>query len=215
MKHIETSSARASSEVERRNPAARGVESSTVPGIKGVVRLESHTEFRRRGGYSLNVLPRVRRWIATLTSLWDLSVRLAEGRLRRLVTKALALKPRGFAPKDVLALTELSGQLQLEWRARDIHPWDRDQPPARQAELFREQALHDTDDAVVRLFQLLPEIDALGIRVLAPRDTRLMLAGTVSRREAFATRSLSSPGMRLTLMGVRYHVTEGHLEPLE
>jgi len=138
-----------------------------------------------------------------------------QGRLRRLVTKALALRPRGFIPKDVLVLTKLSGQLQVEWRARDIHPWDRDQPAARQAEMFGEQALHDTDDAVVRLFQILPEIDAIGLRVLAPRDPRLMLAGTVSRREAFATRSLSSPGMRPTLLGVRYHVSEGHLDPLE
>src|SRR5262245_34559587 len=139
------------------------------------------------------------------------------GRFRRIMTKALALTPRGFVPRDVLVLSKLSGQLQVEWRARDIHPWDRDQPAGRQAELFRELALHDTADAVVRLFQILPEMDALDIRVLGPRDASepLMLAGTVTRSEAFAARSLSSPGMRLMVMGVRYQVRNGYLEPLE
>jgi hypothetical protein len=60
------------------------------------------------------------------------------------VKRALALRPRGTIPNDVLALSNLrlSGHcLQLEWRARDIHPWDRDLPDSLQAELFSIQAL--------------------------------------------------------------------------
>ena len=69
---------------------------------------------------------------------------------------------------------------------------------------------------MIRLFQILPEIDAIGIRVFAPRAvSKLMLAGTVSRREAFIARPLASPGMRLKVMGVRYQVANGHLDPLE
>src|SRR5262249_6297608 len=127
--------------------------------------------------------------------LRDVVMRLAERGLRRLVTKALALTPRGFVPRDVLRLTSLSGQLQVEWQTRDIHPWDRILPAARQAVMFREQTLHDTDAAVVRLFRMLPEIDVMDVRVLEPHfPDRLLLAGTVGREDVIAAQSLSSPG---------------------
>jgi hypothetical protein len=185
--------------------------------VKGFGRPESDAKLGRGPGVFANALRALTRWAAGLRSLSELSVRLTKGPFRRIVMKALALKPRGFVPRDVLVLSKLSAHLQVEWRARDIHPWDRDQPSSRQAELFREQALHDTADAVVRLFQILPEMDALDIRVLGPGTfgEKLMFAGTVSRSEAFAARSLSSSGMRLMVMGVRYQVRNGHLEPLE
>jgi len=193
-----------------------GVQTLRAAERTSVARSMGHPSLDWVGGYFGTVSPAFSRWIAGIASLWDLRARLAEGRLRRVVLKALALKPRGFIPHDVLVLTKLSGQLQVEWRARDIHPWDLDQSRARQAELFREQVLRDTDEAVIRLFQILPEIDAIDIRVFAPRAVRrLMLAGTVSRREAFIARPLASPGMRLKVMGVRYQVANGHLDPLE
>ena len=65
----------------------------------------------------------------------------------------------------VLNSLRLSGHcLQLEWREREIHPWDRDLPPSRQGELFGEQALQDTDAALIRLFQRLPEIEQIEFR---------------------------------------------------
>lgn len=116
-------------------------------------------------------------------------------------------------PHDVLLLTKLCGQLQVEWQTRGIFPWDRHLPADRQAQLFREQALHDTDAAIVRLFQGLPEIDAIEIRVLEPyAPNRLLLAGTVERHDVIATRSLLSPAMRLKVMGVQYHVKDGQLD---
>jgi hypothetical protein len=119
------------------------------------------------------------------------------------VRKALALTPRGFVPHDVLVLGQLSARLRVEWRARDLHPWDRDLPVERRAMVLREQALRDTDAAILRLFQLLPEMDAIDIRVLEPREPhRLLLAGTVTRADVLATRSIVSPGMRLRMMGV-------------
>ena len=137
-------------------------------------------------------------------------------RFRRMVAKALALGPRGFIPNDVLLLSKLSARVQVEWRTRDVHPWDRNVPPDRRADLFREQTLHDTDAAILRFFRLLPDLDAIEIRVLEPHaPNRLILAGTVARRDAMATRSLSSPGMRLKTMGIRFHTNGGHLEPLD
>ncbi|TMB00906.1 MAG: hypothetical protein E6J70_09260 [Deltaproteobacteria bacterium] len=137
-------------------------------------------------------------------------------RFRRMVTKALAVGSRGFIANDVLLLSKLSTQVQVEWRTRDVHPWDRNVPPDQRAELFREQTLHDTDAAILRFFQLLPDLDAIEIRVLEPHaPNRLILAGAVARRDAMATRSLSSPGMRLKTMGIKFRTNGGHLEPLD
>jgi len=142
--------------------------------------------------------------------------RLARARFRRAVTKALALAPRGFVWRDVLHLSGLSARLQVEWRTRDIHPWDRDMPPGRRGELFRDQAVRDTEAAILRLFDLLPDIDAIDVRVLEPHaPNRLILAGTVVRADALAAQALSSPAMRLAMMGVRCRTTDGRLEPLD
>ena len=139
---------------------------------------------------------------------------VTRGRLRRIVTRALALTPRGFIPHDVPRLNKLSAQLRVEWLTRDIHPWDRVLPLRRRAELFRDQASRDTDAAISRLFQILPDLAAIEIRVLEPHSpNRLVFAGTVVREDVLAARSVASPGMRLKLMGIRSHTTDGHLEP--
>jgi hypothetical protein len=129
-------------------------------------------------------------------------------RLRRTVRKALALAPRGFVRRDVLVLTSVSARLRLVWRTRDIHPWDRHLPTERRIELFREQAVKDTEAAIARCFHLLPEVEEIEIRVLAPStpDT-VVLAGTVARRDAVAVRAIASPRMRLALMGIRLDLT--------
>ena len=54
------------------------------------------------------------------------------------------------------------------------------------------------------------------VRVLEPRPpNRTILAGTVARRDADAARPLTSPGMRLRLMGVRCRLEGGRLAPLD
>ena len=141
---------------------------------------------------------------------------VAASPLRRLVRKALALTPRGFVSQDVLVLCDFSAQLRVEWRTRDIHPWDGSLPVDRRSELFRDQAFRDTDAAIVRLFRILPDIDAIEVRVLAPRPpNRTILAGAVARLDAHAARSHTSPGMRLRLMGVRWRLEGGRLAPLD
>jgi len=141
---------------------------------------------------------------------------VAASPLRRLVRKALSLSPRGFVSRDVLVLCDFSAQLRVEWRTRDIHPWDGSLPVDRRSELFRDQAFHDTDAAIVRLFRILPDLDAIEVRVLEPRPpNRTILAGSVARRDADAARPLASPGMRLRLMGVRCRLEGGRLAPLD
>jgi hypothetical protein len=136
--------------------------------------------------------------------------------LQPLVAKALKLKPRGGVANDVLVLNKVSGQLQLEWRARDAHPWNRDLPPERQAELFLEQALQDTDAAILRLFQTLPEIGQIEIQVLDAQDsTKVILGGIVAREEALATDTSVPLRLRLRMLGVQYsRIVGDRLEPL-
>ena len=125
--------------------------------------------------------------------------------IRSLVNRSLALWPRGGVVNDRLLLHKLSGQLQLEWQARAVHPWDRDLPTCRQLEAYFEQAVADTDFAIRRMFQRLPEIDVIEIRVLDTQDpTKIMLAGVVTREDALAADLSYSPKMRLKMMGIQY-----------
>ena len=102
------------------------------------------------------------------------------------------------------------------WRARDVHPWDRDLPPGCQAELFLEQTLRDTDAAILNLFQTLPEIEQIAIRVLDARDsTKVILGGVVTREDALATDASASLRLRLRMLGIQYsRIVDGQLEPL-
>ena len=139
-------------------------------------------------------------------SSW-LALRFRLPRVRRAVTKALSLAPRGFVARDVLVLSAISARLRLEWRTRDLHPWDRHLSAARRTELLRQQALADTDAAIVCCFRLLPEVEEIEIRVLAPGPSAaVILEGTVVRGDVAAVRAIASPRMRLELMGVRCHL---------
>jgi len=148
--------------------------------------------------------------------LADCLSRITDGRFRRIVTRALTLTARGFVPHDVLVLTELSARLRVEWRSREVHPWDRDLPWERRAARFREQTLQDTAAAIARLFRTVPEVEIIEVRVLEPDpSSRLILAGTVARQDALVARTYASPSMTLRMMGIGYRLKDGHLEPLE
>ncbi len=133
--------------------------------------------------------------------------------LRSIVTGALGIKPRGGVAHDELTLVRFTGRLKLEWHARETHPWDRDQTASMRAKLFLQQALEDTDAAIVNLFEALPpEIEMIEIRVLDPIDhDKVILAGSVHRDELdSATRCQSqSLRMRLKNLGIRYSSIKG------
>lgn len=124
----------------------------------------------------------------------------------RSIKGALALQRRGEVRSDGLSVVRVCNLLQISWRARDLHPWDRDLPNCQRKTEFAQQALADTEAAIRRIFERRPEIDVIELRVLEPRTETLIAAGTVSR-EALdkAQRHLLSVGMRLRELGVRYH----------
>jgi hypothetical protein len=145
--------------------------------------------------------------------------RLNRMRLHHVAKKALKLSPRGCVRNDVLMLSKLNRisdqELQLEWFARDVHPWDRDLPAPHQAELFCQQALQDTEAAILRLSRMLPDIAQVNFRVLDPHASRrVILTGNVERREIPWACRLESIKMRLLMMGVQFLMAGGQLESL-
>jgi hypothetical protein len=133
--------------------------------------------------------------------------------ITRRVTRALAVKPRGAIRKDVLAINSLEVGLRVEWFARDVHPWDHDLPEKRKAELFAQQCLEDVDASIPRLFEQLPEIDVLEIKVLERASKSKIISGVIHRNN-LDTQVGSSLGMRLKTIGINYRCTDLRLEPI-
>jgi hypothetical protein len=132
------------------------------------------------------------------------------------IENALALHLRGEARRDGLEPINLTTQLQIEWRARDIHPWERGLlRPAQRAAAFVEQSLADTEAAICRLFEALPQVDAVALRVLDRTSDTVIISGTVSRLAASARDADLSIGMRLMYLGLTYHSAGSLFEPLE
>jgi hypothetical protein len=132
------------------------------------------------------------------------------------IDRALALYLLGEVRNDGLEPINLTTQLQIEWRARDIHPWDRGLlSPAQKASTFVAQALADTEAAICRLFEALPQVDAIALRVLDRTSDTVIISGTVSRLAAVARDENLSIGMRLMYLGLTYHSAGSLFEPLE
>jgi hypothetical protein len=112
---------------------------------------------------------------------------------RKAIQDALALHHRGEVRRDGLTLTQASHHLEIEWRARDLHPWDRASEYGEREPLIAEQSIADTDAALSRLFKDLPEINVIRFRVTHPDSGRSILAGTVERSaRAPSTRGVSA-----------------------
>jgi hypothetical protein len=94
-------------------------------------------------------------------------------------------------------LTQASHRLEIEWRARDIHPWDRDSEPEERELLFTEQSVADADAALSRLFNELPEIDVIEFSVTHPDSHQRILARTVERAARVPSMRGLSPRTRL------------------
>ncbi len=74
-----------------------------------------------------------------------------------------------------------------------------------------EQCLEDTDAAIRRLFNALPEVDAIDIRILECQSETAILTGRISRSDLDTARS-ESVGMRLKELGVNYNLNGWHFE---
>jgi hypothetical protein len=117
---------------------------------------------------------------------------------------ALALHKRNEVRRDGLTLTKAFSQLDIEWRARDIHPWDRDRrcSPEEKKRLFNEQCFSDTEAAIFRLFSALPVLDEIQFRVVGPDSDDELLAGRVARPSLSQVSAGASPRGRLRQMGI-------------
>jgi hypothetical protein len=124
------------------------------------------------------------------------------------------LESPGEVRRDGLRLRSASNRLAIEWVARDIHPWDRELQPAAKATLFIEQCLSDTEAALYRLFDQLPSIDLIDVRVLDPSCEYTIIGGSVLRTE-FNKSKVLSPAMRVKLLGLNYRLIGSHFEALD
>lgn len=148
-------------------------------------------------------------------SLSTLLCKMDSSRYRRGIEHALALNLRGEVREDGLTLSRVLSRLEIEWYARDIHPWDRDRDLSWEdrAYKFVQQCLSDTEAAISRLFARLPQLDTIDVRVLEPKSQRLIIAGTVSRSELEKNESLSV-GMRLMLSGITFRLSGWNFDVL-
>lgn len=118
------------------------------------------------------------------------------------IEKALALHRRSEVRPDGLTLIRATNRLEIEWRAREIHPWDRGREHSEHELQFTERSFADTDAALSRLFIALPEIDVIDFRVIHPRSDIRILAGTVERSAPVSSTHSLSPRSRLWRRGV-------------
>jgi hypothetical protein len=128
----------------------------------------------------------------------------ARRRLKRQVRKALALHTRGEVRPDGLELKRCQNRLEIEWRARKVHPWDSDLSADLAFRRFTEQCIDDTNAALERIFAALAEIDVVQFKVTHPESGALILSGLVTRGELTAP-GTPSPRMRLKQLGVTFH----------
>jgi len=137
-------------------------------------------------------------------------------RYQRNIERALALHLRGEVRRDGLKPANSTTHLEIEWRARDIHPWDRGiLSPAQRAAAFVEQSLADTEATISRLFRALPQVDVVNLRVFDRASETLIISGTVSRPVTSARDGKLSIGMRLRYLGITYHSGGSLFEALE
>jgi hypothetical protein len=134
-------------------------------------------------------------------------------RFQRGIEHALALNLRGEVREDGLTLSRVLSRLEIEWYARDIHPWDRDLPAEDRPYMFVQQCLSDTEAAISRLFERLPQVDTIDVRVLERRLNMPIIAGTVSR-SGLERNSTLSVGMRLMLSGLTFRLSGCYFDAL-
>ena len=112
---------------------------------------------------------------------------------RKSIQGALDLHSRGEVRRDGLTLTHASHHLEIEWSARDVHPWDRASESKQREFLLAEQSMADTDATLSRLFNELPEVDVIEFTVTHPDTGQRILNGTVDRAcQVPCTRSVSA-----------------------
>lgn len=139
-------------------------------------------------------------------NLWTKCLRRLRIRIYKLgIADALALHRRNEVRSDGLVLKNVCNRLEISWEARGVHPWDEGLSQHAKEIAFAEQALEDTEAAVIRIFERLPEVDAIDIRVVGPQTGELLAIGTISR-VALSRVDNKAPSVRMRLgeLGIRF-----------
>jgi hypothetical protein len=141
-------------------------------------------------------------------------LRSLETRLfNRRIQRALKLNLRGEGRSDGLPLKSANTSLELEWHARDIHPWDKALPSRNADAQFVNQAIQDTDAVLMRLFATLPHVDTINVFVYEPSSDGVIMSGEVMRTSLAGPRPLSDRIWRGQL-GIRFHIIDNRFQPL-
>jgi hypothetical protein len=77
--------------------------------------------------------------------------------------------------------------------------------PPRTVSAFVEQSLADTEAVIDRLFEALPQVNVVSVRVFDQTSGTVIISGTVSRADVLARDEELSIGMRLRYLGLTYH----------
>lgn len=141
--------------------------------------------------------------------------KLADLTYRYCLRQALALPPRGGTRNDRLYVKNVSQRLDVEWNARDIHPWDLDDRDEVTNVKFLQQFLADTDAAIERIFRALPHIDQIEITVTDPASDRVIASGTVDRGVLSNPETSESVRMRLIARGIRCDLNDAYFAHLQ
>jgi hypothetical protein len=127
-------------------------------------------------------------------------------RFARRIATSLALHKRNEVRSDGLLLEGTWSRLAIRWRARDVHPWDSHLSGKERRLAFLYQSMVDTESAVLRMFQHLPEIDEIDLAVIDLKSDNTLLSGTVHRGCLLSTcEPKASVRMRLGLLGINVH----------
>lgn len=133
---------------------------------------------------------------------------------RRRIERVLGLVGRGEVRCDGLQLNKVCNRVEIHWRARDIHPWDRNLPEERNAAALVAQTLADTEAVIAGVFETMPQVDIMDLAVLEPASDTTIIAGTVNRSDVARNRHLLSVGMRLRQLGVKFRLADSQFEAL-
>jgi len=130
------------------------------------------------------------------------------------ISDALALHKRNEVRSDGLSVESLCNRLEIQWRARDVHPWDRELSGKERESAFLRQLMQDAEAALIRLFDGLPELDEIDVIVLDLQAENVLLSGTVQRASfAGPFHRIWSLRMRLAFLGITCHFAADSVVP--
>lgn len=110
------------------------------------------------------------------------------------------------APLRLVRLHMLDTTVECDWLARSPDPWDADLSRSVQQRHASLQALRDAIDVRTLLFELMPEMESVFLRVYrkSSDDERELIIEGFAQRNDHAARDVHSLVMRAKILGFRF-----------